>query len=427
MSIQIERGELDGARQMLAMFSRLEDSTDVQDLSCYLGSRAALQRAEGRLADALADAEQTIEVSPHARRRRRSRRNRASSKAIEAALALGDTAKAEELLLIVEGVPAGTRPPYLDAQAQRFRARMDGDASGFESAAATFRELGPAVLARRHTARARRAAPATRRRSTRRARSSSDCGRRRGSSGSMRLRLPAGAPRCTRDLPELRHREPRGAEVLRRVRRGARERLPGVRRRERAGREVLRRVRRDARLRGGTALPPRPPRPQPSAGSSPSSSPTSSASRRSRRAATPRRCASSSPATSTRAAASSSCYGGTVEKFIGDAVMAVWGTPDRDRGRRRARGARSARPGRRRVGARRRDRRTRACRSRRRADRRGRRHARRRGPGHGRRRPRQHRLAHPVRGRARHGARRRDDAARERAPRSSTRTRARTS
>ena len=32
-------------------------------------------------------------------------------------------------------------------------------------------------------------------------------------------------------------------------------------------------------------------------------------------------------------------YGGTVEKFIGDAVMAVWGTPDCDRGRRGARRA----------------------------------------------------------------------------------------
>ena len=41
-------------------------------------------------------------------------------------------------------------------------------------------------------------------------------------------------------------------------------------------------------------------------------------------------------------------YGGTVEKFIGDAVMAVWGTPVGARGRRRARGAGGARAGRRR-------------------------------------------------------------------------------
>ncbi len=49
-------------------------------------------------------------------------------------------------------------------------------------------------------------------------------------------------------------------------------------------------------------------------------------------------------------------YGGTVEKFIGDAVMAVWGTPIGDRGRRRAGRAGGARPGGRRVRARRRGR-----------------------------------------------------------------------
>ena len=40
-----------------------------------------------------------------------------------------------------------------------------------------------------------------------------------------------------------------------------------------------------------------------------------------------RRCASSSPATSRRRGRLIELYGGTVEKFIGDAVMAVWGTP----------------------------------------------------------------------------------------------------
>jgi len=48
----------------------------------------------------------------------------------------------EELLTSIETVPAGSRPPYLDAQARRFRARLAGDGAGFEAAAEQFRELG---------------------------------------------------------------------------------------------------------------------------------------------------------------------------------------------------------------------------------------------------------------------------------------------
>ncbi len=40
VEIHIQRGELDGARRIFSMFSRLEESTDVQERSCYLGSRA---------------------------------------------------------------------------------------------------------------------------------------------------------------------------------------------------------------------------------------------------------------------------------------------------------------------------------------------------------------------------------------------------
>ena len=150
----------------------------------------------------------------------------------------------------------------------------------------------------------------------------------------------------------------RGAErgqpqVLRRVRRAAGPRLPVVRRRRRAGDEVLRRVRHAARRRRRSPTRPRRRR---------------SAERRlvsvlfadlvgfttPPRAATPRRRASSCRATSTPRARSIERYGGTVEKFIGDAVMAVWGAPVAQRGRRRARGPRRARARRRRrsLGAR---------------------------------------------------------------------------
>ena len=116
-------------------------------------------------------------------------------------------------------------------------------------------------------------------------------------------------------------------------------------------------------------------------------------------------------------------YGGTVEKFIGDAVMAVWGTPtatedDAERAVRAALDLVAAVPG---LD----DGRSRAragvltgeaavtvgC----------------RGPGHGRRRPRQHGLAHPVRRRTWSRARRATRPSTRRKPRSPTRTPARSS
>jgi thioesterase domain-containing protein len=62
--------------------------------------------------------------------------------AVEAAFALGEQGRAEELLAFVDAVPPGLRSPYLEAQTHRFRARRDGDDAGFEAAAARFRELG---------------------------------------------------------------------------------------------------------------------------------------------------------------------------------------------------------------------------------------------------------------------------------------------
>jgi len=64
------------------------------------------------------------------------------------ALALGDLDKAKELLAVVEAIPAGSSPQFLQAQSSRFRARVaarQGDADEaerrFKRAAGLFREL----------------------------------------------------------------------------------------------------------------------------------------------------------------------------------------------------------------------------------------------------------------------------------------------
>ena len=68
--------------------------------------------------------------------------------ALEAALALGDLAKAEELLTVVEALPPGRYPQFLRAQSARFRACLATRAGGseriddlFKGAAGLFREL----------------------------------------------------------------------------------------------------------------------------------------------------------------------------------------------------------------------------------------------------------------------------------------------
>jgi class 3 adenylate cyclase/tetratricopeptide (TPR) repeat protein len=141
VEIHIQRGELDGARRVFSMFSRLEQSTDVQERSCYLCTRASLRRAEGQPQEALADGEATIETGRTFGIGFQAVKQ-GIVEAVEAAFALGESAKIEELLASIETVPPGSRPPYLDAQAKRFRSRLAEDGAGYGAAAEQFRELG---------------------------------------------------------------------------------------------------------------------------------------------------------------------------------------------------------------------------------------------------------------------------------------------
>jgi hypothetical protein len=141
VEIRLQRGDLDGARRVFSMFSRLETSTDVQERSSYLCSRASLRRVEGQPQEALADGEATIETGRTFGIPSQSVKQ-GIVEAVEAAFTLGEAAKIEELLTSIETVPPGSRPPYLNAQARRFRARLAGDGAGYEAAAEQFRQLG---------------------------------------------------------------------------------------------------------------------------------------------------------------------------------------------------------------------------------------------------------------------------------------------
>jgi predicted ATPase/class 3 adenylate cyclase len=141
VEISIARGKIDRANDIFAMFARLEGSTDLQDLSCYTSARASLHRAEGRMNEALADAVASIDMGDRMTGIAAQSVKQGLVDAVEAALAIGDSHKAEELLARIEAVPPGTRPPYLDAQARRLRARIGGDIAGFVGAEEIFRRL----------------------------------------------------------------------------------------------------------------------------------------------------------------------------------------------------------------------------------------------------------------------------------------------
>ena len=99
-----------------------------------------LLRAEGRLAEALEAG--AARSRPPASLVRTSRAiKHGVVDALEAALALGDLTRADELFAFVDGLAPANRSPYLDAEVARIRARLAEDASGLTRAAESFERL----------------------------------------------------------------------------------------------------------------------------------------------------------------------------------------------------------------------------------------------------------------------------------------------
>jgi tetratricopeptide (TPR) repeat protein len=145
LEIRVHRGELAEARRLLSHYEPFRDSRDLQNRSCFLAASACVARAEGRLDDAVRDGTEAVRIARESGHEASQVLKQGLVETIEAALALGDTARAEELVASIEVVPPGLRSGYLDAQAMRFRGRLvrapDVAAEQSAAAAARFREV----------------------------------------------------------------------------------------------------------------------------------------------------------------------------------------------------------------------------------------------------------------------------------------------
>jgi hypothetical protein len=131
---------------MLARFEDMSSSGDEQERSAYRSGLARFQLASGNLGEALADAEEAI--ASHLPIGFGSEFVKEGFvTAVEAALQLGDSAKAAELVAVVDALPPGGTNLFLQAQNSRFRAHLVAESDPAESdrlfrrSAAYFREL----------------------------------------------------------------------------------------------------------------------------------------------------------------------------------------------------------------------------------------------------------------------------------------------
>ncbi|HEU5243924.1 MAG TPA: adenylate/guanylate cyclase domain-containing protein [Gaiellaceae bacterium] len=144
LDIYLHRGEVDTARKLLSRYAAFEDSSDVQAFGSYQEAAAAVRFAEGEAQAALTAAGLSFDT-------RASHGISAQNvkcgfvQAVNAALSLGDHARADALVAVVEEHAPGLRGPFLDAIAHRFRARLAGGDPGadrhFTTAAAQLRAL----------------------------------------------------------------------------------------------------------------------------------------------------------------------------------------------------------------------------------------------------------------------------------------------
>jgi hypothetical protein len=152
MQLAIARGDLDGAESFLDRVIGDPEAGDVQTRAFRHLAHAFLANARGDHRTALEEVRPALEHTSYLGIRHEVWKP-AFVEALEAALAMGEIERAEEVHRLVTDAPPGAQTPLLRAQAARFGARIavaKGAAEevepGFKAAAGLLRELGTPFL-----------------------------------------------------------------------------------------------------------------------------------------------------------------------------------------------------------------------------------------------------------------------------------------
>ncbi len=140
VEIDCARGNVGEARKRLERTVKPRGADDMQVRTSFSLHEALVLRTEGKPRAALEAIEPVLAASDELGMTFLTVKL-GFVEALEAASELGETGKVEELLGTIEALRPGERPPLLDAHAARFRSKLSGDETGFQTAAARFREL----------------------------------------------------------------------------------------------------------------------------------------------------------------------------------------------------------------------------------------------------------------------------------------------
>ena len=151
VAVNAYRGNVDEAERLSSMLTEFATSSDAQERSSHKCGTACLRIAKGDLSGALEDAEVSLATMPEMGVTQEYVKE-ALVVALEAAFELERLDKVDELLGLIEGLPPGHLPQFLQAQSMRFRARLAEGAESerlFKQAAGLFSELAvPFYLAK---------------------------------------------------------------------------------------------------------------------------------------------------------------------------------------------------------------------------------------------------------------------------------------